>query len=319
MEHPAFQSLAPSPRCFLPHPGDAASHVQFCWESAEFYLVKAQREARQRSSEAAELSWIKALRNLHQALIKHLRQRSATVQGKAGASSHSARQGPDASTSAPSGTRAMPATPSVPASKGVPPPPAPPVNVAAMLAATANKSAARKETPGGAGGAGGAAGGLGALFEEIKTGVSLRPVQRGAGRGAAAQPAGKGRAGRQVEVRQGTITLEGGKRWVVRGYSGVDGSVAVQGVSLSQAVHVTECCESMVSVDGKVNAVTMEQCTGAGLLLDSVVSRVEVLGCRRCKVQCTGTAPLFELDNCEEITLYLSAEAAAGCQVRLCG
>jgi adenylyl cyclase-associated protein len=54
-----------------------------------------------------------------------------------------------------------------------------------------------------------------------------------------------------------------------------------------------------LQVKGKVNAITLDNCSKTGLLFDTVVSSCEVVNSSSVEVQCTGNVPTVAIDKCD--------------------
>jgi len=61
-------------------------------------------------------------------------------------------------------------------------------------------------------------------------------------------------------------------------------------------------------VKGKVNAVTLVQCTKTAVLVDSVISGVSITTSPSFALQITGKAPTIQLDSTDSGQIYLSRE-----------
>ena len=58
---------------------------------------------------------------------------------------------------------------------------------------------------------------------------------------------------------------------------------------------------SEVQVKGKVNAISMDQCTKTGLVFEDVVSSCELVNSSSVQAQVTGTVPTFAIDKCDGV------------------
>ncbi|KAJ3223586.1 F-actin-capping protein subunit alpha [Clydaea vesicula] len=85
-------------------------------------------------------------------------------------------------------------------------------------------------------------------------------------------------------------------------------SVIVDKTEIRHVVYIYNCQNSTVQITGKVNAVTLDNCKKVGLVLENVVSTVDVVNCKSCKVQITGKAPTANIDKTDGLQLFLSRE-----------
>ncbi|KAJ3383820.1 hypothetical protein HDU84_003388 [Entophlyctis sp. JEL0112] len=105
--------------------------------------------------------------------------------------------------------------------------------------------------------------------------------------------------------------LEGNK-WIVENYLNASEPVVIKNPELRHTVYIYNCINSTISVEGKVNAVTLgkgwvHNCKKSGLLLSSIVSTVDIVNCKSVQVQVTQYAPTIAIDKTDGCQVYLSA------------
>jgi hypothetical protein len=109
-----------------------------------------------------------------------------------------------------------------------------------------------------------------------------------------------------------TTTLKQGS-WFVENY--VNERVEVTDIKPKQNVYLHKCdsCEIVVTgVDGGVvKSITLDNCTGSQLRFSGVLSVLEVINSKRCKVFLHATVPVVQVDKSHGIELELDAERAA--------
>jgi len=72
---------------------------------------------------------------------------------------------------------------------------------------------------------------------------------------------------------------------------------------------------SLLQVQGKVNAITLDSCTRTGLVFQDLVSSCEVVNCTSVEVQSTGIMPTIAIDKTDGIAVRLDLTA---CPLRCC-
>jgi len=72
-----------------------------------------------------------------------------------------------------------------------------------------------------------------------------------------------------------------------------------------------QCTDSVLTVTGKTNAITLDGCKKMALVFDSVVAGVELINCTSCKVQVKNLAMTFSVDKCSGTQLILNKESLA--------
>ena len=60
---------------------------------------------------------------------------------------------------------------------------------------------------------------------------------------------------------------------------------------------------SLLQVQGKVNAITLDSCTRTGLVFKDLVSSCEVVNCTSVEVQSTGIMPTIAIDKTDGIAV----------------
>ncbi|KOS12522.1 adenylyl-cyclase-associated protein cap [Malassezia pachydermatis] len=100
--------------------------------------------------------------------------------------------------------------------------------------------------------------------------------------------------------------LEGNK-WTIENFDN-DAHVVIDNTELGQTVHIFHCDRCVIEVKGKINAVSMLSCSKTNLLLDTLVSSLEVTRCTSFAAQITGTTPTILIDSCDGGHVYLSEQ-----------
>lgn len=199
------------------------------------------------------------------------------------------------------------ATSSAAPSAGAPPPPPPPPPAVDLSA-------------GAAGGAG--AGGMDAVFGQLNQGENITKGLKKVDasqmthknpelRGTAAPPPTKAAPPKlaakpaQLKAKKPPKTQLDGNKWAVE-YHEDNRSIVIDQTELNQTVNIFNCKNSIIQIKGKINAVQMTNCTKTSILVDTLVSSLEVTGSPSFAVQITGRAPTILLDSCDSGQIYLS-------------
>lgn len=208
-----------------------------------------------------------------------------------------------------------PTTPAVPDAAAPPPPPPPPPPVEVVTAAPAVSGPA-------------------AVFAELNRGAEvtkgLRKVDKSemthknpALRASSVVPASTTTSSGKKPVKPakphalmgkkpGKFALEGNK-WLIE-YQENEPALEVSGVEISQIVNIFGCKNTTVVIKGKVNAVTMLNCIKTSVLVDSVISSVDITKSASFALQITGTAPTIQVDSTDSGQIYLS-KACLGVEI----
>lgn len=115
----------------------------------------------------------------------------------------------------------------------------------------------------------------------------------------------------QQPSAQGTeITLEG-NRYYLRKEEATQSKAthSLKPENIGQALSVEDCKGSTISIEGKLTSVVMDNsCRTTLLLMEPLVSGLELLGCRNCTLRLMNTIPTIVLDDCEAIQIYLAVQ-----------
>lgn len=102
-----------------------------------------------------------------------------------------------------------------------------------------------------------------------------------------------------------------GKKWNIEYQNGATGDKAVSiDTDLKQTVYIFKCHDSLVKINGKVNAVVLDGCSKTACVFDEALASVELVNSKDIQIQCTKTAPAVSIDGCTAVTYYMSPEYA---------
>lgn len=223
---------------------------------------------------------------------------------------------------APAAASAPPPPPPPPPAGGVPPPPPPPgpppvLNIDGDKAAPAPKAS-----------------GLDAVFSELNKGEAvtkgLRKVDKSQmthknpslrassvvpdkddpqARGKSPVPSKKPKPDILRAKKPPVKVLEGNK-WTVEHYEKEAAPIEIE-ASLSHSVLISKCNNSTIVIKGKANAVTIENTNRLNLIVDSLVSSVDVVKSANFALQVMGTIPTVMMDQIDGAQVYFSKESTA--------
>ncbi|PFH55415.1 hypothetical protein XA68_18371 [Ophiocordyceps unilateralis] len=110
--------------------------------------------------------------------------------------------------------------------------------------------------------------------------------------------------------------LEGNK-WTLENYDGETQPVEIE-ATLAHSVLISRCNNTTVIVKGKANQVTIENSSRLSLVVDSLVSTVDVVKAKNFALQVIGTIPTVLLDQVDGAVIYLSAESSVPLPSQIC-
>ena len=79
--------------------------------------------------------------------------------------------------------------------------------------------------------------------------------------------------------------------------------------SMQHSILITKCAKTTVRVFGKANAISVDSSSSVSLLIDSLVSAVDVIKTPRFEMQVLGTLPTVMLDQVDQARIILSPES----------
>jgi len=102
------------------------------------------------------------------------------------------------------------------------------------------------------------------------------------------------------------LALEGNK-WVVE-YQKNQNSLTLDEVETKQTVYLYKNTNTTVIIKGKVNQITLDSCKKTAIVVDNVISSVDIVNSNSCQIQITGRAPTISVDKTDGVQIYLSKE-----------
>lgn len=118
---------------------------------------------------------------------------------------------------------------------------------------------------------------------------------------AAAAPAAKAAA---APAKPPVFQLDAMK-WRVENQTGGVITLDADRVNPKQTVYIYGCKNTTIDIKGKVNSISVDGCTLSNVLAADVISGVELVNCKRMKVQANGIVPSVAIDKTDGCVLYL--------------
>ncbi|PGH11528.1 hypothetical protein AJ80_07094 [Polytolypa hystricis UAMH7299] len=96
-----------------------------------------------------------------------------------------------------------------------------------------------------------------------------------------------------------------GNKWYIEHYDSPSEVIDIS-AELSHSIIISHCNKTIIKVSNKANAISIDNCTGLSLIVDSLVSSVDVIKSPKFALQIDGVVPTVLLDQVDGATLYLS-------------
>jgi adenylyl cyclase-associated protein len=78
---------------------------------------------------------------------------------------------------------------------------------------------------------------------------------------------------------------------------------------MQHSILISRCKNTTIRINGKANAISLDNSDKTSLVIDSLVSSVDVIKCPRFALQVIGTLPTILLDQVDGATIYLSKDS----------
>lgn len=99
-----------------------------------------------------------------------------------------------------------------------------------------------------------------------------------------------------------------GNKWIIENYD--DHAEILQiSAAIAQSILISRCTKTTIRIIGKANAISLDNCTQVSLVIDSLVSAVDVIKSPRFELQVLGFLPTIMLDQVDAAAIYLSRES----------
>ncbi|GAB7358942.1 hypothetical protein MBLNU230_g5018t1 [Neophaeotheca triangularis] len=105
--------------------------------------------------------------------------------------------------------------------------------------------------------------------------------------------------------RQPKKELDGNK-WLIENHDSPSSPIELE-VEISQSILITRCTNTTIILKGKANAISIDNSPRTQILLDTLVSSVDVIKCPGFALQVTGSLPTVMLDQVDGAQIFLPA------------
>jgi len=295
-------------------PADFVSEMS---NAGQFYGNKVLMEYKEKDKKHVE--WVKSFYTICKALDEYIRKYHAhgIVWNKKGGDAQeimaSLKSG---DTRAPSSSQ----TPTPVPTGAAPPPPPPPPPGPAPPAFVPPPPVVSEPSDGGE---------MGSVFDQINQGTSvtagLRKVDKSemthknpslratsvvspsTARAKSPGPLARPKPAHMKQKKPPKMELEGNK-WIIENYES-DQTITLDNLERNHSVFIFRCKDVTIQIKGKLNAISMNECEKANVVLDTLVSSIEVIKSKKFAFQVLGSVPTVTVDQCDGGTLYVGKES----------
>ncbi|KAJ5987262.1 hypothetical protein N7451_011627 [Penicillium sp. IBT 35674x] len=103
--------------------------------------------------------------------------------------------------------------------------------------------------------------------------------------------------------------LEGNK-WLIENFEAPEDIVEISAAQ-NQSILISRCNKTIVKVNGKANAIAIDNCNGLSIIVDSLVSCLDIIKSPKFALQVDGVVPTVMLDQVDGATIYLGQQSLA--------
>lgn len=96
-----------------------------------------------------------------------------------------------------------------------------------------------------------------------------------------------------------------GTKWIVENFDNAGTDVIEITAEMNQTVLISKCSKCVVKINNKANAISVDNCAGLSLLVDSLVSSIDVIKSSKFAVQVDGALPTILMDQVDGAQIYL--------------
>lgn len=96
-----------------------------------------------------------------------------------------------------------------------------------------------------------------------------------------------------------------GNKWIVENFDSIGNDIIEIPAELNHSILISKCNKCIVRVNGKANAISIDNCTGLSILIQSLVSSIDVIKSPKFALQVDGILPTVMLDQVDGGQIYL--------------
>ncbi|KFY71704.1 hypothetical protein V499_08106 [Pseudogymnoascus sp. VKM F-103] len=99
-----------------------------------------------------------------------------------------------------------------------------------------------------------------------------------------------------------------GNKWIIENFDN-EAEMVVIDASISQSILISRCSKTTIKINGKANAISIDNTARLSLVIDSLVSSVDVVKSSNFALQVMDTLPTILLDQVDGAQMYLSKDS----------
>jgi len=124
---------------------------------------------------------------------------------------------------------------------------------------------------------------------------------------AAKETSGGSSGKKETATKPPKLSLEGNK-WVIE-WQVNNKNIVISDTEAKQTVYIYKCKGSTIQIKGKVNAITLDDCSKTAVVFENCIASVEIVNSNSVEVQVLGKVPSFAVDKTSGCQIYLSKDS----------
>lgn len=100
-----------------------------------------------------------------------------------------------------------------------------------------------------------------------------------------------------------------GNKWLIENFENTGYEPIEIDAQPSHSILITKCSKCVIKVTGKANAISIDNSSGLSILVDSLISSLDVIKSQKFQVQVDGVLPTVLLDQVDGAQIYLSKQS----------
>ncbi len=100
-----------------------------------------------------------------------------------------------------------------------------------------------------------------------------------------------------------------GNKWIVENFENTGNDMVEIHAELNQSILISRCTKTVIKVHGKANAISIDNSPSLSILIESLVSSLDVIKSSKFAIQVDGVVPTILLDQVDGAQVYLSPES----------
>ncbi len=104
------------------------------------------------------------------------------------------------------------------------------------------------------------------------------------------------------------LELKDDKKWIVE-YQKNAQDLVIDAPQTKHVVALYKCDNVVLTIKGKVNSISIDNCVNTSVIFDSAISSVEVVNSKKTQIQVNQSVPTMSIDKCTTVNIFLSKDS----------